>query len=463
VPETLLNEISVACHGSRASGETIRQGCVAGVIALAYSRFVYVAYVDESGDDGTGKGASKSYALGCVMFDAVEWTATFDQMIGFRRFVRARFNIPMRAELKANYLLRIGGPLRERPLSEMARFKLYRALVRIQPKLGMTTFAVVIDKPAAMKKFATARPTSDVAWEYLLQRLERRAAKEKTEILVVHDEGDALMIRKRARNAQRAGTAGSNTGIGVLNVPFTRLLDDPVARNSQQSYFLQLADLNAYAAFRRLYPPPSRPVESSASDFVSAFRAIITQGRWWSCAPEEEHVRAERWQRTAAAQAGVERRGEAADLPAAVGVMRRVKAEDARARAEADARRAESETQDRERKDRLMALGRSFARKAKAAGVPTDGVRVRVGTRRAIERKGLFRQREVVAGAYETRDMWVVRGHYQSGGRGGSDPWVSLASMCRVPVRSSAATQSKKAVSCIGTAIGTASARDRTR
>lgn len=222
---------------------------------------MYLAYVDESGDDGTKKGSSRSYAIGCVMIDARDWTSTFDQMIAFRRFLRDRFRVPVRAELKAQYLLRNRGPLLERPLSETARRKLYRSLLRVQPKLGITTFAVVVNKAEAVKKFSTTRPTSDVAWEYVLQRLERRAFYEDTEILLVHDEGDALGVRKRARKARRAGTAGSQTGIGVLNVPFTRLLDDPVARDSAQSYFIQLADLNAYAAFRRLYPPPSRPVQ----------------------------------------------------------------------------------------------------------------------------------------------------------------------------------------------------------
>jgi hypothetical protein len=74
--------------------------------------------------------------------------------------------------------------------------------------------------------------------------------------LLVHDEGDPLTIRKRARKARRAGIAGSAFGTGILKVPFRNLVDDPVSRVSNQSYFLQLADLNAYAAFRRLYPPP---------------------------------------------------------------------------------------------------------------------------------------------------------------------------------------------------------------
>jgi hypothetical protein len=42
---------------------------------------------------------------------------------------------------------------------------------------------------------------------------------------------------------------------GQLSHPFVQLVDDPMPKDSDQSLFIQLADLVAYAAFRNLYPP----------------------------------------------------------------------------------------------------------------------------------------------------------------------------------------------------------------
>ena len=83
-------------------------------------------------------------------------------------------------------------------------------------------------------------------------------SKGNTEVLLVHDEGDALRVRGLARKARRAGSAGSAFGTGYLRRPAQRVIDDPVPRDSTQSYFLQMADLNAYAAFRHVVPPPQR-------------------------------------------------------------------------------------------------------------------------------------------------------------------------------------------------------------
>jgi hypothetical protein len=217
---------------------------------------MYFGYVDESGD--AGPGGSKTYSLACVFVSARTWSDVFDGLIGFRRFLRVRFRLPVRAEVKANYLLRNGGPLRGLGLSEDARHAIYRGFMRLHPKLGLETFAVVVHKDNAARRYP-GRDPRDVAWEWLFQRVERFTTKSHREpVLIVHDEGESLMVRKLARRARRAGTAGSLFGTGILRLPARQILEDPVPKDSQQSYFLQLADLAAYAAYRRYFPPPER-------------------------------------------------------------------------------------------------------------------------------------------------------------------------------------------------------------
>ncbi|MPZ15337.1 MAG: transposase [Chloroflexi bacterium] len=131
---------------------------------------MHFAYVDESGDSGaTG---SRTFSLGCLLVPAIEWPQTFDQVIDFRRSLRDKFKVPVRAEIKANYLLHNRGAFRGLGLSESARFAIYRAHLRLVPKLGCKAFAVVIRKPELALR-TPAVDCRDVAWEFLLQRLER--------------------------------------------------------------------------------------------------------------------------------------------------------------------------------------------------------------------------------------------------------------------------------------------------
>ena len=94
-----------------------------------------------------------------------------------------------------------------------------------------------------------------LAWETLLQRLERTSTAEKATFMVMHDEGEDDAIRKWVRRARRHLTAGSAYGIGSFHNPAGLLVDDPVPRRSHQSYFIQMADLVAYAGFRAVIPP----------------------------------------------------------------------------------------------------------------------------------------------------------------------------------------------------------------
>lgn len=201
---------------------------------------MHLAYIDESGSSGPiASGGSLTFTLGCVLIDSVKWPDVFDDMIDYRRYLKARFRIPVRAELKANYLLRNGGPLRPLELSEKARFAVYRGMMRLQAKMGVHAFAIVIRKDRLLSK-GLEYDVRTIAWEYLLQRLERFTTKATTQVLILHDEGEGGIVRSLARKARRIGTAGSAFGTGSLKRPARLLIDDPVSRKSHESYFIQL-------------------------------------------------------------------------------------------------------------------------------------------------------------------------------------------------------------------------------
>ncbi|MFW5415045.1 DUF3800 domain-containing protein [Nocardiopsis sp. CNT-189] len=211
-----------------------------------------LAYIDESGDTGPVSGnGSHTYTLGCVLVDADDWPTSFDELVAFRRRIKERFGVLLRDELKANHLVRGGGSIRDLGLSPEARRRIYRAHMRTLHGLKARAFAVVVDKRNGLSGSAVF----DLAWETLLQRLERTSYHERCTFMIIHDEGENDRVRRWSRRARRHLTAGSMYGPGSLNNPARMLVDDPMPRQSNHSLFVQHADLVAYAAFRSIIPP----------------------------------------------------------------------------------------------------------------------------------------------------------------------------------------------------------------
>lgn len=215
-----------------------------------------IAYVDESGDTGDPnlKGSTECFSLGCVLIDSRAWADAFDHLLGFRRKIRDSFGPLLRYELKANHLIRNGGGLKRFNLAPSQRRLIYNYHLNQLAAIDARAFAVVVNKPSA----GVSGPAAlEMAWVTLLQRLENTTRREQTDVMIVHDEGENAAVRRMVRKSRRHMTAGSYFGGSSFSVPLKRLIEDPSPRTSHESYFLQLADLVAYAGWRTYRHPGS--------------------------------------------------------------------------------------------------------------------------------------------------------------------------------------------------------------
>lgn len=216
---------------------------------------MFFAYFDESGDTGFDSSPTSTFALTALLVDDRRWLSALDQTVAFRRFLRDQFRIPTRAELKASWLVHNKGDIRPCGLTYQARMAAYAAAMRFQRKSGVfRTFTILIDKSKIANRPSDVR---EIAWRFAIQRLERFGRAEKENLHVIPDEGHGDFIVKKIRAMRRFSHVPSAYGTGALKRDATNIVEDASERNSRESYFVQLADLNAYAAFRKVFPGPN--------------------------------------------------------------------------------------------------------------------------------------------------------------------------------------------------------------
>lgn len=214
---------------------------------------MYLAYFDESGDSGFDRSPTGTFTLSAVLVHDSNWLSALDQSIAFRRYLNSQFRLSPRDEIKASWLVHNKGKIHHAGLTYGARMNLYRAVMRFQRKSGVfEIFAVVVVKNRIRKRDQDIR---NIAWQYAIQRLERFGAAKKDNIILVPDEGHGDLIRKKLRAMRRFNYVPSAFEDGYsLRRNAENIIEDPFEKRSDESYFVQFADLNAYAAFRRVFP-----------------------------------------------------------------------------------------------------------------------------------------------------------------------------------------------------------------
>lgn len=238
---------------------------------------MYLLYVDESGDVGVTHSPSPYFALSGFVVHELRWHDALEAIIEFRQHLRDTYGLKLREEIHAGHMIRKPGALSRIPKS--IRLKILRMTLDFQSRLpDVSIINVIIDKagkPAGFDVF-------EAAWMTLIQRFHNTISHKNfpgpqnpdDKGLLVVDQTEERKLRGISRRMRRYNPVPSMFGPGARPIPITTLVEDAVHRNSLHSYFIQLADVNAYFLYQR-FTPCGYVKKKGARNYFNRLRPIL--------------------------------------------------------------------------------------------------------------------------------------------------------------------------------------------
>jgi len=213
-------------------------------------------YVDESGDPGAlQKFSSKHYILSGIIIFSDEWLEALHKLKDLRKSFRGKYGIGVRVEIHGAELFRVHKLEAYRGIPKHKRLALYHHLLESLPEIlpGRRIINICLKK----EDFRPEVDFQDVAWRRLIQRFDMfLIQKGEKKGMIISDWTDEKKIRKILRRMRVFNPIPSHFQTSY-QVPTTRIIEDITLRTSQDSYFIQLADVVAHALYRQEFPKAS--------------------------------------------------------------------------------------------------------------------------------------------------------------------------------------------------------------
>ena len=211
---------------------------------------MYIAYFDETGDDGFPKYSSELFVLTSVYLNDSEWKDTFSIIREFRKEIKHRYGFPVKLEMHTNRFITDKNPYKKFSWDIATKKKILREYFNMIAGLHIKVINVVINK-----KNISTQPYEvlDRAFTYNIQRIENDLNKishdAQSKFIIITDEGRVGKMRKTSRRVQIINPIPSKHYDGCYRREIQRLIEDPLPKQSSESYFIQIADFVSYFVF----------------------------------------------------------------------------------------------------------------------------------------------------------------------------------------------------------------------
>lgn len=214
---------------------------------------MHIYYVDESYDQTT-------FIVSSVRVDVLEWKAVLERIKQFRAHLRTSYGIKLKSELHAHTFVRhCSDGVSTRVLSIAERRQIFEECIDFIATLPIEIINVCLP----LQKFGgRSNEAHFQAIDRLFNRIQTNVSRAHplSHALVIFDKGKEQQITKLSRRLAVFNYIPSQYGAWpggakAKNIATDRIIEDPIFRESRDSYFLQLADFVAYSLLKREVAP----------------------------------------------------------------------------------------------------------------------------------------------------------------------------------------------------------------
>ncbi len=205
---------------------------------------MHLVYYDESGDDGFPSYASPIFALSAIYCPALDWRENFEIIAEFKRQIAKDFNLPVKLEIHTRELLLNKKPYAPLQLRDADRLEIVSRFCQVAAQLSLRSITTAVIKPWIRK---SDYAVLDRALSYSINRIETDLrSSSANRFVIITDEGRVAKMRTTTRRMQKINYVPSQFYQGSYAREIRHLIEDPLPKDSKESYFIQLADMNAF-------------------------------------------------------------------------------------------------------------------------------------------------------------------------------------------------------------------------
>jgi hypothetical protein len=208
---------------------------------------MHLVYYDESGDDGFPAFASPLFVLSAVYCPALDWRENFDIIVGFKRQLAKEFKFPVGLEIHTRELLLNKKPYAPLRLSGAQRAEIVCRFCQVAAQLSLRSISTAVVKPWIKKPDF---PVLDRALSYSVNRIETDlGGSAANRFLIITDDGRVAKMRSTTRRMQKINYVPSRVDGAPYQRDIRHLIEDPLPKDSKESFFIQLADMLAFLLY----------------------------------------------------------------------------------------------------------------------------------------------------------------------------------------------------------------------